>query len=187
MRLEKPRDCSQKQRKESSGSRCSAMCWRRRTRMRVAGLSGVQAAHALLVDRPALAAQQHPDPQEAERGGRARSRGCDGGAPSGLRPAAAAPRRATELRQVTGPHAADTEGRLDPAGQLAALCGPRTVFRRASVGMCLSKREVRHHALQSPVLILEPPELAQLADAQVRVLPDLSLDCRRFRGRRQAH
>jgi hypothetical protein len=30
------------------------------------------------------------------------------------------------LRQMTGPHAADREGHLDPAGQLAALCGPQT-------------------------------------------------------------
>jgi hypothetical protein len=39
---------------------------------------------------------------------------------------------------MTGPHAADAEGRLDPAGQLAALCGPQSFFRSASVRMCLS-------------------------------------------------
>ena len=51
---------------------------------------------------------------------------------------AAIPRRATELRQMTGPHAADGEGRLHPGGQLAALCGPQTFFRSASDSMCLS-------------------------------------------------
>ena len=31
--------------------------------------------------------------------------------------------------QMTGPHAADAEGREDPPGQLAALCSSAVVFR----------------------------------------------------------
>ena len=50
----------------------------------------------------------------------------------------AIPSGSTELRQVTGPHAASAEGGLHPGGQLAALCGPQPFFRSVSVRMCLS-------------------------------------------------
>ena len=76
------------------------------------------------------------------------------------RPTAAIPRRPTELRQMTGPHAADTEGRLDPAGQLAALCGPQTFFRSASVRMCLSSDRSATTRFKPRILVFERPELS---------------------------
>ena len=92
-------------------------------------IQAIQGAHALLVHRPALPAQQHPDAHVAESWSRVRQ--CaDPGAERRLvvarRPAV--PRGSAELRQMTGPHAADAEGPVDPIGQLAALQGPQTFF-----------------------------------------------------------
>lgn len=52
------------------------------------------------------------------------------------------------------PHAAETEGLVDPAGQLAALCGPQASFRSASVRMCLSS-DRSHHPRRARVLLFE--------------------------------
>src|ERR1700752_2033866 len=84
-------------------------------------VEAVQATDALLIHHPALPTQQQPDAQEPE----SRPDVCklaDPHAQRGLvlRLTAAIPRRTTELRQMTGPHAADGEGHVDPARQLAA-------------------------------------------------------------------
>src|SRR4030095_1540455 len=99
----------------------------------------IQPPHALRIHPPAFPSEEDPNAQIAEA--RALVRNRSDAAPQGFligAPTPAIPRRPTELRQVAGPPAADTEGRVDPAGQLAALCGPQTFFRRASVRMCLS-------------------------------------------------
>ena len=76
---------------------------------------------------------------------------------------------------MTGPHAADAEGRQDPTGQLAALCGPQTLFSQGLGENVFVQRQVRDHALQAGILVLERSQLPQRADAQVRVflLPDV--------------
>ena len=125
-------------------------------------VQATQPADAVLVHRPALATQQHPDAGESKAGTRA----CRRPNPYPERAlvvsrGAAVLRRATEPRQMTGSHA-------------AALCRPETVFRSASVRMCLSS-DKSAKTLQSAVLVLKRPHLAELADAQVRVLllPDV--------------
>ena len=102
-------------------------------------LEAIQPTDALPIHHPAFSTQEHPDAQEPESRPGVREL-ADPHPQRGLvlRAAAAIPRRPTELRQMTGPHAADGEGHLDPAGQLAALCGPQTFFRSASDRMCLS-------------------------------------------------
>src|SRR5438874_2326633 len=79
----------------------------------------IEPAHPLTIDAPPLATQQHPDPQMPEA--RPRVRELANAQPQGgliARATAAIPRRPTEVREPTGPHAADPERRLEPPGQL---------------------------------------------------------------------
>ena len=90
----------------------------------------IQPPHPFLIHRPALPSQQHPDAQKTEP--RAHVRDLANPASQRrlvFRATRPIPRRPTELRQMTGPHAADREGGVHPGGQLAALCGPQTFFR----------------------------------------------------------
>ena len=69
----------------------------------------IQPPHALLIHRPALAPQQHPDAREAEPRPRVRETPecASRSAAWSFARDSAIPRRPTELRQMTGPHAAD--------------------------------------------------------------------------------
>src|SRR5882724_4222466 len=98
----------------------------------------IEPAHALTVDRPALAAQ-HPDPEIAE----ARPRVGEVPDPQpqcGLiaRLTWPIPGRPTELGQPTDPPAAGPKGALKPRRQLLATSEPQAFFRSASASMCLS-------------------------------------------------
>src|SRR5262245_58283646 len=99
----------------------------------------IQPPHPLAVDRPAFAAQQHPDPQMSEPRPRVGEL-PDPQPQRGLipRPTAAIPGRPTELRQPTGPRTADLERPLKPSDQLSTARGPQAFFRSASASMCLS-------------------------------------------------
>ena len=68
-----------------AGPRCSAMCLRRRTRMRSCKPSSRYSRRTrFLIHRPALAPQQHPDPHDSRTAAaRARARECAAAAPSG--------------------------------------------------------------------------------------------------------
>jgi hypothetical protein len=68
------------------------------------------------------------------------------------------PGRSTELRQVTGPHAADREGGVHPGGQLAALCGPQTFFSQGLGQDVLVERQVGDDLLQAGILVFERSE-----------------------------
>src|SRR5262245_46113403 len=82
-------------------------------------IQAVEASHPFAIDRPAFAAEHHPDAEIAEPGTRV------GDLPNAeaqgalvARPTRLVPRRAAELRQATGPHAADIKGVLKPLSQL---------------------------------------------------------------------
>ncbi len=148
----------------------------------------------LAVDRPAFPAEEHQDPQIPEP--RAQPGDLADAEPQRhlrIALASAIPRRATELRQLTGPHARDAVGGLYPPGRLAALCGPQTFLRNASVRMCLSSdrsatrrfrrafssssdRNCRSSATPQVGVLLLPDVERGLADA------DLAVDVRRRRA-----
>ena len=85
----------------------------------------IQPSHTFSIYHPPLASQQHPDPQKAKP----RPRVCELADAQPQRPliagvALAIPRRATELRQLTGPQHADAVGGQKPRGQLTSADGP---------------------------------------------------------------
>ena len=94
--------------------------------------------------------------------------------------AAAIPRRAAELRQLTGPQQLTPRtGRWNHCAKLATTRRPQTFFRRASDSICLSSVRSATRRLQSPVLVFELPQPPHLAHAKVRelLLPEVE---RRF-------
>ena len=92
-------------------------------------VEAIELPHTFLIHASALSSQQHPGAIETES--RSRVRELVKSTPQRslvVSGRSAIPRRSAELRQVTGPHAADRKGALHPRGQLAALCGPQTFF-----------------------------------------------------------
>jgi len=99
----------------------------------------IKPAHAFAIHQPAFASQQHPDPQIAE------PRPCVSqiadARPQGrliLGATLLIPGGSSNLGQPTGLRTAHRESAPKPVGQLSAMGGPQTFFRRASDSMCLS-------------------------------------------------
>ena len=102
----------------------------------------IESPHPLVIHAPTVAAQQHPDAPTTEA--RPRVREIANAQPQRrliARLARAIPRRATELREPTGPHATDLERHLKPLGELPTARGPQ-VFPQGLGEHVLVEREI---------------------------------------------
>jgi hypothetical protein len=95
--------------------------------------------HPFAVDRPALAPEQHPNPQIAKPGsgmGEIADAEPQGRLIVGL--ALSTPGRAPELSQATGPRTTHRETGWIPLDKFPTAGGSQTFFRSASESTCLS-------------------------------------------------
>src|SRR5215467_4202433 len=99
----------------------------------------IEPADALAIHAPALPAQHGPDAEVPKP--RPRMGPLPDPKPERdliLRSTPLILRCSTELRQPTGPRAADLKRHVKPSGQLPTTHGPQTFFRSASASVCLS-------------------------------------------------